>query len=133
MAKELPLRSEINEEYKWKLEDIYPSDEEWEKDFDKVKEMLISIKDFQGNLVTSSTRLYEGLYYIMEIDEIVSRLYAYAHMRSDEDTTNSKYQGLENRALGIYSEYKSSTSFMIPEIISLSKRSCLNILRKIMS
>lgn len=121
MAKELPLRSEINEEYKWKLEDIYPSDEEWEKDFDKVKEMLISIKDFQGNLVTSSTRLYEGLYYIMEIDEIVSRLYAYAHMRSDEDTTNSKYQGLENRALGIYSEYKSSTSFMIPEIISLSK------------
>lgn len=35
MAKELPLRSEVDNEYKWVLEDIYPTDNDWEKDFEK--------------------------------------------------------------------------------------------------
>ena len=29
----LPLRGEIDDKYKWRLEDIYASDELWEKDF----------------------------------------------------------------------------------------------------
>jgi oligoendopeptidase F len=31
----LPKRSEIDEKYKWKLEDIYDSREKWEEDFEK--------------------------------------------------------------------------------------------------
>ena len=133
MAKELPLRAEIDEKHKWTLEDIYSSDNEWEEDFDKTKEMLTELKGFQGNLVSSSTRLYEGLVLIMEIEEIVSRLYAYAHMRKDEDTANSTYQALENRAQGIYNELISSTSFMNPEIIDLSTEELSKYLRKMMN
>ena len=37
MAKELPLRSDIDSQYKWRLEDIYATDDDWEKDFEKVQ------------------------------------------------------------------------------------------------
>lgn len=120
MAKELPIRNEIDDKYKWKLEDIYQSDEDWEKDFSKVKDSLKKLSNFQGNLVSSSFKLYQGLNLIMEIEEIVSRLYAYAHMRKDEDTTNQKYQALNNKAQSLYNEVNSATSFMVPEIITLS-------------
>ena len=36
-SKRLPKREEIDSDYKWVLEDIYSSDEEWEKEFSKVK------------------------------------------------------------------------------------------------
>lgn len=121
MAKELPLRKEIEEEYKWNLEDIYNTDEEWEEAFKKVKELLEKVEDYKGKLTASGKDLLNGLELIMEIQEIVSRLYAYAHMRQDEDTNNQTYQALYNRAQGLYNEVSSATSFMVPEILTLSR------------
>lgn len=121
MAKELPLRSEIDDEYKWDLEDIYNSDEEWEKDFKKVEELLEKVGDYQGRLVSSGKVLLKGLDLIMDIQEVVSRLYAYAHMRQDEDTSNQTYQALFNRAQTLYNRVASTTSFMVPEILTLSR------------
>lgn len=121
MAKELPLRSEVDNEYKWVLEDIYPTDNDWEKDFEKVREMIGKLDVYRGNLVSSSNNLYEGIELIMEIREILERLYAYSHMRFDEDTSNQKYQALNLRAQTLATEIASATSFMVPEIITLSK------------
>ncbi|MFW6022632.1 MAG: oligoendopeptidase F [Halanaerobiaceae bacterium] len=130
MAKELPARSEVDEEHKWNLEDIYQDDNKWNKDFDKVKNMIKKLDEYKGNLVSDSKRLYQGLELIMEIEEIVSRLYAYAHMRQDENTANQIYQGLYNRAQSLNNEVNSATSFMVPEIITLSQEEVENFLEK---
>lgn len=121
MAKELPLRSEIDDQYKWRLEDIYATDEDWEKDFEKAREMLGKLDDYRGRLVSSSDNLYQGIELIMEIEEILTRLYAYSHMRSDEDTSNQKYQALNRRAQALATEIASAVSFMVPEILTLSR------------
>ena len=36
----LPKREEIDSAYIWRLEDIYPSIDEWEKDFDGLEKLL---------------------------------------------------------------------------------------------
>ena len=33
-------RQEVKEQYKWKIEDIFPSDEAWEASFEKAKGMI---------------------------------------------------------------------------------------------
>ena len=33
----LPKRDEVPDRFKWKLEDIYPDDSKWEKDYKSVK------------------------------------------------------------------------------------------------
>ncbi|MFW5981331.1 MAG: oligoendopeptidase F, partial [bacterium] len=101
--------------------DIYTSDEKWEEDFKKVKELLNEVEEYKGKLVSSSKNLYNGIELILKIEEIVSRLYAYAHMRHDEDTGNQNYQGLNTRAQSLYNEVNSAISFMVPEIVSLSE------------
>ena len=45
--KVLKKREEIKEEFKWKLNKVYASLEDWEKDFEKLKKESIKIKDFQ--------------------------------------------------------------------------------------
>jgi len=39
-VKTLPARAEIPEEYTWRLEDIFASDEEWEKEFKEIQKLL---------------------------------------------------------------------------------------------
>ncbi len=121
MAKELPVRSDVEDKYKWNLEDIYKTDDDWENDFSKVKDMLESLEEYKGNLVSSSARLFQGIELIMKIEEVISRLYAYSHMRQDENTSDQTYQALHNRAQGQYNQVNSATSFMVPEIITLSE------------
>ena len=51
----------------------------------------------------------------------LGKLYTYAHMRYDQDTTNSVYQALNDRATNLYSQVSSSTAYIVPEILSISE------------
>ncbi|HLV10551.1 MAG TPA: M3 family oligoendopeptidase, partial [Halanaerobiales bacterium] len=121
MAKELPQRNEISDDYKWHLEDIYESDDNWEEDFIRTKDLLKKAGEYQGSLVSSAEKLSSGLNLIINIQEITGRLYSYAHMRKDEDTGNQKNQALYNRVQGLFNEVNSVVSFMVPEILTLSR------------
>lgn len=38
--KNLPKRNEVDQQYKWAIEDLYPSDEDWQKEYDSLINML---------------------------------------------------------------------------------------------
>ena len=50
-VKTLPDRSEIAEELTWRLEDIFASDEDWEKEYEGIKESLKDAGQFKGKLM----------------------------------------------------------------------------------
>ncbi|RAK17049.1 oligoendopeptidase F [Anoxybacillus vitaminiphilus] len=120
-VKTLPSRSEIPVEDTWRLEDIFPTDEAWEQEFQEVKKMIPNILNYQGKLGESADVLYEALQYQDELSMRLGKLYTYAHMRYDQDTTNSFYQGLNDRASNLYSEAASAMSFIVPEILSIDE------------
>ncbi|WP_458414301.1 oligoendopeptidase F [Schinkia sp. CFF1] len=119
--KALPKRSEIPTEDTWRLEDIFPTDDDWEKEFKAIKEMIPSIGEYQGKLAESADTLYKALDIQYEISKRIEKLYTYAHMRYDQDTTNSCYQGLHDRAENLYTQAASSFSFMDPEILAMDE------------
>ena len=45
-SQNIPERSEIDEKYKWKLTDIFKSDEEWENVFSLVSKKISGYKNF---------------------------------------------------------------------------------------
>ncbi|MBA2872127.1 oligoendopeptidase F [Anoxybacillus calidus] len=120
-VKSLPSRSEIPVEDTWRLEDIFPTDEAWEQEFQEVKKMIPNILNYQGKLGESADVLYDALQYQDELSMRLGKLYTYAHMRYDQDTTNSFYQGLNDRASNLYSEAASAMSFIVPEILSIDE------------
>lgn len=120
-VKKLPTRSEIKVEDTWRLEDIFPTDEEWDKEFQAVKDLLPGISEYQGKLADSADVLYEALQKQDQILERIGKLYTYAHMRYDQDTTNSFYQGLDARIKSLYSQVASSLAYIVPEILSIDE------------
>lgn len=120
-VKRLPKREEVPVEYTWRLEDIFPTDDDWEKEFTEVKEAIPKIAEYRGKLGESADILFEALSYQDSVMERLGKLYTYAHMRYDQDTTNSFYQGLHDRATNLYTQASSISSYIVPEILSIEE------------
>ena len=118
-ASKLPARNEIPAESRWKLEDIYPSDEAWQADFDRLKPLAASIASYQGKLDESGATLFECLSLRDELGIISGKVFAYARMRRDENTANSHYQALTSRTESLLAEVGAVTAFIEPNILSL--------------
>ena len=116
--KQLQRREEIAPDLKWRLEDIYPSDQEWEQDLAKLKASKQSVLDVRGTL-TSGENLLRALQIQDEIGLLADRVIAYSHMRKDEDNTNSRYQAHAAQAMAVAVELSAARSFFLPEILAL--------------
>ena len=117
----VPERSEIDEEYKWDLESIYASDDEWEAAFEAVSERLEDLQAYEGAVVSDGETLLETLETRDDVMREVAKVANYAQMRSSEDTTNQQYQALSARAQSLASDANSAASFIEPEIQSASR------------
>ena len=118
--KKLKNRNEINEAYKWDISKVYKSEDEWDKEFQELKDEAPKLKDYSGQLKTG-----EKILEYMKISEKVSRkaekLMIYAHLRSDEDTANSKFQVLKDKIDAYLAELGSYSAFFVPEILELTE------------
>ena len=117
--KSLPKRSEVDVKYTWAIEDLYASDELWQKEYDKVKEMLPGIVEFRGRLGKSAEILLSFLQQQDELDKLMERIYVYANQKYHEDTANSVYQDLSNKANALSVQVRSALSFATPEILTI--------------
>jgi oligoendopeptidase F len=120
-AKALPARKEVPEELTWRLEDIFANDEAWDKEYKEVSELIPDAKQYQGKLGESADLLYEALQYQDRLLARLGKLYTYAHMRYDQDTTNSFYQGMDDRIKNLYSQAGSALAYIVPELLSVDE------------
>ena len=112
-------RCDFPENLKWKLEDIFPTDNDWEKCFSDFKNSFPKLKEYKGKL-SDKTVLFEFLETRERCGFNYSKLYVYSHMRKDEDTANSFYQAMCDKIEAVGVEFSSSLSFMMPELVSFS-------------
>ena len=115
----IPKRNEIPEQFKWKLEDIYESNELWEKDFAEVKELAVKLGDYKDKLGLSAENLLKCMDASTSISRLFEKVYVYAQMRSHEDSANGYYQGLADRTESLAVEASSAGSFIVPELLSI--------------
>ena len=113
-------RSEVDRKYLWKTEDIFPSDEAWEKSYAEAEQML-DFSEFEGKL----GKIENYVAYNQRLEQAaakVERLYLYAHMRHDEDSRISKYTAMQSRAMSLYVRLSSATAFVEPELSALDEK-----------
>ncbi|WP_257298223.1 oligoendopeptidase F [Haloarchaeobius sp. FL176] len=117
----VPERSEVDTEYKWDLESIYATDEEWEAAFEDVETRLEDLEHYEGAVTEDGETLLATLELRDEVMREVSMVAAYARMRKDEDTTDQTYQGYSTRAQSLSADASSAASFIEPEIQSATR------------
>ncbi len=116
--KVLKKREEIKENDKWSVNEVYATDEAWEEEYKNLQQEAPKLKDFEGRLNNGET-LIEYLKFNESVSRKAEKIYVYAHLRCDEDTSNTKYQAMMNKVDAYMAEYSTYTAYAIPEILSL--------------
>ncbi len=111
-------RSEIPDKYKWNLGDIYPTTEDWEKEFAAFAEQYPRLTEYRGRLSDRDT-LLEFLRRTDEVEKMLDRLFGYAHMDYDSDLQDGEKQARYSRIYALYIKYSEATSFVSAELSAL--------------
>ncbi|MFC1565362.1 oligoendopeptidase F [Candidatus Neomarinimicrobiota bacterium] len=119
---DIPQRSDIEDEYKWNLEDIYPTIEDWERDYQFVESNLEKFDSFRGNLEKSGKIILDCFKLDEELSITRDNIYVYANLKKDLDTRVSESLGYADRAAALYSKYGETVAFIVPELQKISEK-----------
>lgn len=98
---------------------MFPSDAAWEDEYKQVQQHIEAIGHYKGKLAQSPAILADCMKTYEKLGLAMERVYVYARMRRDEDNTNTKYQGMTDRAGSLNVSVSSATSFLVPEILAM--------------
>lgn len=114
-------RSHLEEKYTWDLSTIFATDAAWETEADSLSAAIEAARQQAGHLLDSSSSLLDITELHLELARRVEKVYVYASMKNDQDTTVAKYQEYQAKASGIYAKFSEAFSFYEPEFMALSQ------------
>ena len=113
-------RKDIAQELKWRVTDIFPSDEAWEKEF---KDMQETYNDYDFSVFKGKLGNKEDLLACFQLNDTISRriekLYLYAHLCYDVDMRVGKYASANAQVGAFISKIFAEFSFVEPELTAL--------------
>lgn len=115
----LPTRNEVSDDLKWDLSRVFKNDQEWEQEYKQVAQEIKNLSKFKGTLAKSGKDLYEGITAILAVNRRLEKVYVYATMSSDVDTSNNHYLGFVAKAQSLANQMSAAIAFVDPEILSI--------------
>jgi oligoendopeptidase F len=112
-------RSKIPDHDKWDLTPLYPSDQAWRSQKEKLVSELPSLRRFQGTLASSADHLADALETRSRLEKEATRLFIYASLISDQDSRISTYQAMQQEMIQVMSSLGTETAYMEPEILKM--------------
>lgn len=112
----LKSREEMNELYTWDLTSMYANDAAQEADAEAVKAVFPKLAEFSGKLAEGPEVLADALDLIGETARKMSNVYVYAHLKNDQDATNSTYQEMYAKATQLYGQFGETVAYFEPEL-----------------
>src|SRR5699024_4313896 len=77
------------------------------------------VASFEGKLGESADTLADALEAYLGLFRNLEKVYVYSHLKNDQDTSNSYYQGLNDRAQSLATKASEAVSWFEPEVLSL--------------
>lgn len=115
----LPTRNEVSDDLKWDLSRVFKNDQEWKQEYKQVAQEIKNLSKFKGTLAKSGKDLYEGITAILAVNRRLEKVYVYATMSSDVDTSNNHYLGFVAKAQSLANQMSAAIAFVDPEILSI--------------
>jgi len=109
-------RSEIKQEYKWNLSDIYENYSAWEKDFEKVSELKKELSGFKGQFGNEG-RLLEFFQKQEEMDKISYKLYRYPQLARDLNSSDKEAVEHLQKVQFLFAEISTELSWVNSELV----------------
>jgi oligoendopeptidase F len=125
-SESMPTRSQMPVEDQWNVAAIYSSWTEWKKDFDRLKgdaEMphWPQLKSHAGKL-NDPSQTADFFRSFMKLDQELSKLFTYAHLRLDEDLSSDLSKQNYGSIVSLLYDFQLEYSWVEPELLSLSQK-----------
>lgn len=114
-------REEIDDKYKWKLEDLFASDKEWEKACKDLEMQCKKLVSYKGQLATNADNLLQFLKACDEAECLFERILVYSNEKMHQDMTVAKYQGYAAVAQNLEAQIMEAEAFLEPEVIAMDE------------
>lgn len=115
---QVKTRDQIENKYKWNLNDIFESIDAWETAFKFIKDKIPELCAFKGKL-SDKNELKRFFDLEHEVSLSGEKLYVFAKMSRDQDNSDDTFVSLCDRAYGLLMEVETETAFVTPELNEL--------------
>jgi len=112
-------RSQIPDQYRWKLGELYPSDEAWARAKEAFGPKIDAFAKRRGHLGDGPRAMGDILSQLGGLHNELDRLDVYARSRSDEDTREAGPRGMQTEAESLAVKLGAASSWVRPELLSL--------------
>ena len=112
----LPVRSDIAAEDQWDLTPLFKNDDQWEALFASLSQQISHYKDLKDQLGASARQMADVLNFHMKVSRDLENIFTYAHLKSDQDKSDSRSLGMLERATGLMTRFFEASSFISPTV-----------------
>lgn len=112
-------RKSVNISDSWDLSPLFHEVSETTGAREVVAGYLGKVSPFVGTLHTGAARVREAFDLYFKTFRELERIYTFAHLRSDEDKSNTDNLALLEQAIALYTKAATEWSFLTPELLSL--------------
>ncbi|HIW20767.1 MAG TPA: oligoendopeptidase F [Candidatus Dorea intestinavium] len=112
-------RKEIPNNYKWDLSALFESQLAWQDACKVFKKKVSAFSAFKGT-IKSPNSLFICLEAQTELAQQAEKIYAYARLQRDTDNADNLFQELVGQAESLIADYNNITSFLEPELLTLT-------------
>src|SRR5262249_10271430 len=109
----------VDQRYVWDLSDLYATPDAWSAEFAKIKSDVNNVERFKGTLGKSAHAMFVALDEISRLNKEVTRLYTYASLKADEDTSVAANQERKQQAGALATLLGEKTAWVSPEILKV--------------
>lgn len=113
------IRDEIDDRFKWRVEDIYEDWSAWEKDLQSVRGLMDEFVAYKGRLNEGPEVLVKTHQLSDQIGMTAYKLYRFPQLQFDVDQRNNAIQSRLQQVQNLFAEYGTRTAWFTPELLSL--------------
>ena len=106
-------------EITWDLESLYSSVELWNEDFAKLEDAAKKFAAFKGKLADSPAVFRAAIEASDAFDRLSEKLYTYAHLRSDENTSIGVNRARVDKICAKLAELSALEAWFEPEVMAI--------------
>ena len=113
------MRNQVAENDKWDLSSLYPCDEAWETDLDRLKKKIDEAGKFKGTLSKSPENLLAAMKWLSDAMMLAEQVYVYASLKSSAESNDPENQRMIGTISQVYTNLVAAVSYMDPEILEI--------------
>ena len=112
-------RQDIDDRYKWNLQDIFPGWEEWEVGYKQFEALIDRYAAFKGTLSQGPDRLLEAFALGDEMGQLAYRVWYFPSLKYDQDQRDNTVNAKRQQVQILFARLQQAQSWFNPELLSI--------------